>query len=71
MLCLNLDQNLQKRLGEFCSKMKRSQEDAVIEALELYLEDQEDLLVATTRLNDESDPVIGIDEMRRRLGLEN
>ena len=71
MICLRLNENLQKRLGDLCSRMKRSQEATVIEALELYLEEQEDLLVATSRMADESDPVIGVDEMRRRLGLEN
>lgn len=71
MLCVRLNEKLQKRFGDFCSKMKRSEEEIVVEALDFYLEEQEDLLIATSRLKDESDQVIGIDEMRRRLGLEN
>ena len=38
-------------------------------ALELYLEEYADLQVALDRLEDSSDPVVSLEEMRQKLGL--
>ena len=47
--------------------LKRSRAAVVREALELYLEDFDDLSVGLGRLQDSVDPVLGWDEVRREL----
>ncbi len=69
MLCVQLGEKLEKRLDDLCNATKREKEDYVREALEEYLQEQEDVLIAESRLHDSSDPAIGLEEMRRRLGL--
>lgn len=71
MLCVQLDESLEKKLDALCRVAKRNREDLVREILEEYILEQEDVIVAESRLRDTGDPVIGIDEMRRRLGLDN
>ena len=39
-------------------------------AIEEYLEEREDYLLAISRLEDPTDEVISLDEIRRRLGLD-
>ncbi len=70
MLCVQLDENLEKKLDALCRTAKRTREDIVRELVEEYLLEEEDVLIAESRLSDAGDAVIGIDEMRRRLGLD-
>lgn len=69
--CFELKKELQERLEELCLITRKSPEESVQEAVEMYLGDMEDILIASRRDKDEKDELIGIDEMRRRLGLEN
>jgi len=62
-----LKKELQDRLEDLC----RITEEPVREAVERYLENMNDLLIAAGRDKDERDELIGLDEMRQRLGLEN
>lgn len=70
MLCVQLDENLEKKLDALCRAANRSREDIVRELVEEYLLEEEDVLIAESRLLDAGDAVIRIDEMRRRLGLD-
>lgn len=54
-------------LDEAAAQLKRSRADVVRQALELYLQDFDDLSVALDRLRDPSDPVLDWDEVRREL----
>jgi predicted DNA-binding protein len=69
MLCVQLDENLEKKLDDLCAATARNREDCLREALENYIEDMEDIIVATRRLND-GEPAIGLEEARRLLDLD-
>jgi RHH-type transcriptional regulator, rel operon repressor / antitoxin RelB len=70
MLCVQLDEGLEKRFDELCAAVARNREDCLREALENYIEDLEDIIVARERLND-GEPAIGMEEARRLLGLDS
>ena len=69
--CFELKRELQDRLEELCRITRKSPEESVQEAVEMYLGDMEDVLIAARRDKDEKDELIDIDETRLRLGLEN
>ena len=48
-------------------RLKRSRAEVIRQALEYYLEDQEDLTLGLERLQDPTDPVLDWDEVRRGL----
>ena len=48
-------------------RLKRSRAEIVRQAVERYLEDFDDLLVAVDRLRDPNDPVLDWDRVRREL----
>jgi transposase len=48
-------------------RLKRSRAEVIRQALEYYLEDQEDLTLGLERLQDPADPVLDWDEVRRGL----
>ena len=54
-------------LDAAAAQLKRSRANVVRQALEMYLEDFNDLSVALDRLRDPSDPVLDWDEVRREL----
>jgi len=68
MLALRLPADLEKRLEELAKKTGRSKSYYARLAIEEFLQDQEDYLLAISRL--EKDLAgIPIDEVERRLGL--
>ena len=48
-------------------RLKRSRAEIIRQALEYYLEDQEDLTLGLERLQDPADPLLDWDEVRRGL----
>ena len=54
-------------LDAAAAQLNRSRSQIVCDALERYLEDHDDLTVATARLHDASDPPLEWDEVRREL----
>jgi RHH-type transcriptional regulator, rel operon repressor / antitoxin RelB len=70
MICVQLDERLEKRLDALCRATKRKKEDYLRQALEDLLDEQEDILIARSRLRESSDPVISLEEMRKRLDLD-
>lgn len=58
-----------KRLDRLAREMDRSKSQLINKALEEYLEEYEDYLVAIGRLNDKNDKIIPSKEMRKKLGL--
>ena len=54
-------------LDAAAATLKRSRAEVIRQALEIYLEDFDDLTVALERLQDPTDPVLDWDEVRREL----
>ena len=59
--------DLATALDAAAERLNRSRADVVRQALELYLQDFDDLSVALDRLRDPSDPVQDWDEVKREL----
>jgi RHH-type rel operon transcriptional repressor/antitoxin RelB len=68
MLALRLPSDLEKRLDELAKKTGRSKSYYARLAIEEFLQDQEDYLLAINRL-EKNLAGIPIDEVERRLGL--
>lgn len=68
MLTVRLDPELESRLTELAEATGRSKSHYVRQAIEEFLEDRADYLLAISLL-EENQPSIGIDELRRELGL--
>ncbi|HEB73468.1 MAG TPA: TraY domain-containing protein [Nitrospirae bacterium] len=68
MLALRLPPEIEKRLEKLAKKTGRTKSYYAKQAIVEFLEDQEDYLLALSRLEKER-PGIPIDEVERRLGL--
>ncbi len=68
MLALRLPADLEKRLDELARNTGRTKSYYARLAIEEFLQDQEDYLLAINRLEKDL-PGIPIDEVERRLGL--
>ena len=58
-----------KRLDRLAREIDRSKSQLINKALEEYLEEYEDYLVAMGRLNDKNDGIVSAKEMRKKLDL--
>jgi len=68
MLTVRLDPELEARLSELAEATGRSKSHYARQAIEEFLEDRADYLLAVALL-EKGEPTIGIDELRRELGL--
>lgn len=68
MLTVRLDPELEDRLNELSEATGRSKSYYVRQAIEEFLEDRADYLLAIAAL-EQNEPTIGLDELRRELGL--
>lgn len=68
MLTVRLDPELEARLDELAEATGRSKSHYVRQALEEFLEDRADYLLAVSLL-EKNEPTIGLDELRRELGI--
>jgi len=66
---VRLPERLAAELNEVAVATERSKSFVIQKALEAYLEEQADLQIALDRLNDPTDPILTLDEMRSELGL--
>lgn len=66
---VRLPDSLAAELAEVASATERSKSFVIQKALEAYLEEQADLQIALDRLNDPTDPVISLEDMRSELGV--
>lgn len=60
-----LPDGLSEALGVTAARLRRSRAEIVRQALEHYLEDLEDLAVATERLGDPDDPFLDWEQVKR------
>lgn len=68
MLTVRLDPELEARLDELAEATGRSKSHYVRQALEEFLEDWADYLLAISLL-EKNDPTTSLDELRRELGI--
>lgn len=59
--------SLVAELDATAKRLNRSRAEVLRQATEAYLDDHEDLRIATQRLQDPTDPVLDWDEVRRDL----
>jgi RHH-type rel operon transcriptional repressor/antitoxin RelB len=70
MLSVRLSERVEHRLSELSHKTKRSKSYYVEHALEKFLDEQEDYLLALSRL-EEKGPNITLAEAKKQLGFLN
>jgi len=70
MVAVRLPKELDERLERFACATHRTKSYYIRKALEQFLEDREDYLLAVARL-EEKNPRIPLDEALKQLGLED
>jgi RHH-type transcriptional regulator, rel operon repressor / antitoxin RelB len=69
MLTVRLSPKLEARLDKLARRTGRSKSHYAKQAIAEFLDDQEDYLIAVSRLEDEL-PAISLNKVIRRLGLD-
>lgn len=67
---IRLPEEIAERLAALAKETRRSRSSFIIEALELYLAEREDLEIALARLRDPGAEWVDHEEVKRELGLE-
>lgn len=70
MVAVRLPKELEDRLERFAQETHRSKSFYIRKALEQFLEDREDYLLAIARL-EEKNPRISYEKVRKELGLDD
>jgi len=70
MIAVRLPESLEKKLDQLAARTNRTKSYYLRKALEEYLEDEADYLLAIERMQSDN-PRISLDEMEKRLGLED
>ncbi len=70
-ISVRLPDDLARDLEDLSETLDRSKGYLIKKAIENYLEEYSDYLIALERLNDKDDRVISGDEMRELLGLQD
>jgi RHH-type rel operon transcriptional repressor/antitoxin RelB len=68
---IRLPDDMADSLKSLSETIDRSKAYIIKKALQAYLEDYSDYLIAQERLNDKNDKVVSCDEMRELLGLQD
>lgn len=68
-ISVRLPDNLAKELETISKETERSKSFHIQKAVEVYLADRADFQIALDRLNDHTDPIISMDDIRAKLGL--
>ena len=68
-LSVRLPEKLATALDKVSKETERPKSFHIQKALEMYFEERADLQIALDRLNDPTDPIISIDEMRDQIGI--
>lgn len=67
---VRLPDEIAERLDSLARTSRRSKSSFIVEALERYLEEREDLEIALARFRDPEAEWVEHDEVRRELGLD-
>jgi len=68
-LSIRLPDDLASNLEDIAKETKRSKTFHIQRALEAYMENFADLQVALDRLQDQTDPIVSSEDMRKSLGI--
>ena len=68
---IRLPDDMADSLKSLSETIDRSKAYIIKKALQAYLEDYSDYLIAQERLNDKNDKVVSCDEMRELIGLQD
>ena len=68
-ISIRIPDKLAQELDVISKDTERPKSYHIQKALESYLEERADLQVALDRLHDTTDPVVSLDEMRKKLGV--
>ncbi len=68
-ISVRISDKLKKALDTIAKETERSKSFHVQKAIEFYLKEQADFQIALDRLNNSSDSIISISEMREKLEL--
>lgn len=70
MLSVRIKEALEERLAELTNKTHRSKSYYVERALEQFLDEYEEYLIALSKLEEEG-PNVSLDEVKKQLGLDD
>jgi len=68
-ISIRISEDLALKLSEISKETERPKSFHVQKALEAYLTELADLQVAIDRLHDTSDPIVSIDDMRKKIEI--
>ena len=68
-LSVRISQPLAKELDEVAKSTERSRSFHIQQALKSYLKEQADLQIALDRLQDSTDPVVSMEDMKKSLDV--
>ena len=68
-ISIRLPDEIAKELDTLATSLERSKTFIIRKAIESYLRDYADYLIALERLRDKDDEIISAEEMRERLGI--
>jgi len=68
-LSVRISEPLARELDEVAKSTERSRSYHIQQALKSYLKEQADLQIALDRLQDSTDPVLSLKDMRKSLGV--
>ena len=68
-LSVRISEPLAKELDEVAKSTERSRSFHIQQALKSYLKEQADLQIALDRLQDSTDPVVSMEDMKKNLDV--
>ena len=68
-LSVRISESLAKELDEVAKSTERSRSFHIQQALKSYLKEQADLQIALDRLQDSTDPVVSMEDMKKSLDV--
>jgi RHH-type rel operon transcriptional repressor/antitoxin RelB len=68
-ISIRISEDLDLKLSEISKETERPKSFHVQKALEAYLTELADLQVAIDRLHDTSDPIVSVDDIRKKLEI--
>ena len=68
-LSVRISEPLAKELDEVAKSTERSRSFHIQQALKSYLKEQDDLQIALDRLQDSTDPVVSMEDMKKSLDV--
>ena len=68
---IRLPDDVARSLEDLAATIERPKTYVILKAIEEYLQEYADYLIAVERLNDKNDAIVSDEEMRTRLGISD